>query len=98
MDTFVHSSATRSGFIHVWRTIETIVMGFAKSILRLEEKDRGIIMAFFGFMCLAWLSSRMIRRFVYPVYEDSLLIPHPNKKDSHFEEVSRRRHERKRII
>lgn len=81
VDTFVHSSATRSGFIHVWRTIETIVMGFAKSILRLEEKDRGIIMAFFGFMCLAWLSSRMIRRFVYPLYEDSLLIPYPNKKD-----------------
>lgn len=87
VDTFVHSSATRSGFIHVWRTIETIVMGFAKSILRLEEKDRGIIMAFFGFMCLAWLSSRMIRRFVYPVYEDSLLIPHPNKKDSHLNKL-----------
>lgn len=81
LDTFVHSSATRSGFIHVWRTIETIVMGFAKSMLRLEEKDRGIIMAFFGFMCLSWMTSKMIRRFVYPSYEDSLVIPHPNKAD-----------------
>ena len=82
VDKFLHSSATRSGFIHIWRTVETIIMGFSKSILRLEEKDRGIIMAFFGFMCLAWMASKMIHRFVYPKYEDSLIIRNASLKDN----------------
>lgn len=82
VDKFLHSSATRSGFIHIWRTVETIIMGFSKSILRLEEKDRGIIMAFFGFMCLAWMASRLIHRFVYPQYTDSLIIRDANTNEN----------------
>ena len=81
VDNFIQSNATRTGFNHIWHGVETLVMGFSKTMLHLSEDDRNLIMAFFGLLCLVWLTSTLIRKFVYPQYEDSLVISNPNKEN-----------------